>query len=228
MDDSKYIVISLGGSLIVPNEIDIELLRQFTSTIKEYVARGFRFAIITGGGRISRNYTLAAKEIVQPTNIDLDWVGIAATRLNAELVRVLLGDVAHTEIVFNPEHIPATDKPVIVGGGWKPGNSSDLAAVTTAHSIGAKKVINLSNIDYVYTKDPRSNPDAVKIERMGWEEFRTLLPKEWDPGLNSPFDPIAAKEAQELGLEVTVLNGRNIENLKKYLDGALFVGSVIH
>jgi uridylate kinase len=227
MENSPYIVISLGGSLIVPNEIDTQLLKEFTTTIKEYVGKGFRFVIITGGGRIARNYTVSAKEITDVTNTDLDWVGIAVTRLNAELLRVLCVPFSHEKIVFDPQEIPQTDKPVLVGGGWKPGNSSDLAAVMAARSVGAQKVINLSNIDYVYNKDPRSNPDAIKIEHAHWSEFRALLPKDWDPGLNSPFDPIAAKEAEELGLEVAVLNGRNIENLKNYLDQKEFIGTVI-
>lgn len=227
MNTNEHIIISLGGSLIVPEQIDTVFIKSFVDMIHEYVKKGFHFVIITGGGRASRNYTLASKEISSPTNIDLDWIGIATTRLNAELIRVSFGGIAHEEILFNPESIPDTDKPIIVGGGWKPGNSSDLAAVVCAKGTGAKKVINLSNIDYVYTSDPRYNPDATKIEKSNWADFRALLPNEWDPGLNSPFDPIAAEQAEKLGLEVVIMNGKNIENLKNYLDGTEFVGTVI-
>jgi uridylate kinase len=94
--------------------------------------------------------------------------------------------------------------------------------------VGAKKVINLSNIDYAYDKDPNKFPDAEIIKESTWGDFRKLLPTEWDPGLNAPFDPIAAERAEELGLEVVIMNGKNIENLKKYLDGGEFVGTVIH
>lgn len=227
MDTNEHIVISLGGSLIVPEQIDTLFIKSFVDMIHEYVKKGTHFVIITGGGRASRNYTLAAKEISAPSNVDLDWIGIATTRLNAELIRVSFGDIAHEEILFNPESIPTTHKSIIVGGGWKPGNSSDLAAVMCAKGIGAKKVINLSNIDYVYTSDPRYNPEATKIEESNWSDFRALLPKEWDPGLNSPFDPIAAEQAENLGLEVVIMNGKNIDNLKKYLDGEAFIGTVI-
>lgn len=228
MDTEKRIIISLGGSLIVPNEIDIKFLQLFVSEISEYIKKGFKFIIITGGGRLSRTYTLSAKEIVDPTKDDLDWIGISTTRLNAQLVRVCFGDDAHTHLIFDPTDIPDTDKPVILGGGWKPGNSSDLAAVECARSVGADTLINLSNIDYVYDKDPRYNTDALKIEDITWEDFRKLLPDEWDPGLNAPFDPVAAREAQTLGLNVVILNGRNIENLKDYLDGKNFIGTLIH
>ncbi len=227
MHKNEHIVISLGGSLVVPDQIDTGFLKSFIETIKEYVNKGFYFLIITGGGRTARNYTIAAKEISNPTNEDLDWIGIETTRINAEFVRVCFGDIAYSEIILNPESIPETDKHVILGGGWKPGNSSDLAAVVCAETVGAHKIINLSNIDYVYTADPRHNSDAVKIEHSSWSDLRALLPKEWDPGLNSPFDPIAAEKAESLGLEVVVMNGKNIENLKNYLDGKEFAGTVI-
>jgi uridylate kinase len=227
MNNQQYIVISLGGSLIVPDGVDVPFVKEFRDLILGYVNKGFKFLIITGGGRIARQYTLTAKEIGNTSNTDLDLIGIATTRLNAELIRVSFGASAHQEIIFNPEIIPEIKEPIVIGGGWKPGNSSDLAAVVSAKTIGAHKVINLSNIDYVYDKDPRYDINAKKIENISWDAFIALLPKDWDPGLNSPFDPIAAREAQTLGLEVAILNGRNMGNLKKYLDGEAFIGSVI-
>lgn len=223
----KHIVISLGGSIIVPEEIDISFVKDFISTIKEYVSKDFHFIIITGGGRTCRKYNNALKEIVSPTDIDLDWLGIQVTHLNAEFIRICFGDLTHEKISLDPDNIPETDKPIIVGGGFKPGNSSDLVAVRSAINIGAKKVINLSNIDYIYDKDPNKFSDAQIIKETTWKEFRNILPKEWGPGINVPFDPIAAKEAEENGLEVVVMNGRKIINLKDYLDNKDFIGTII-
>ncbi len=223
----KYIVISLGGSLIIPDTVATPFLKNFTTLIKGYVENGFHFVIITGGGTTARLYINASKEISNPDEVDLDWLGIAATRINAELLRVAFGDLAHHTIIMDPDVIHQTDAPIQVGGGWKPGNSSDLAAVHAAKSIGAKKVINLSNIDYVYNKDPKKFPDATKIEQSSWADFRKILPIEWSAGLNAPFDPVAAREAEKLGLEVAIMNGKNIENLKHYLDGEVFIGTVI-
>lgn len=228
MQTDKHIVISLGGSLIVPDGIDPVFVKDFIKTINEYIERGFKFVIITGGGHTARNYISASKEITNPTNDDLDWIGIASTRMNAELIRVGFGGIAHDSIIMDPDSIPNTDKPVLIGAGWKPGNSSDLAAVHCAGSVGAKKVINLSNIDYAYDKDPKKFPDAQIIKEISWPDFRKLLPTEWNPGLNAPFDPVAAKKAEELDIEVSILNGKNIENLKSYLDGQEFIGTVIH
>jgi len=228
MDTKEHIIISLGGSLIVPNEIDVVFIKEFVDTITQYTGKGFKFVIITGGGHTARAYIEALKKISKPSNVDLDWIGIAGTRLNAELLRVSFGDIAHNSIIMDPDVITNTDKEILIGGGWKPGNSSDLAAVHSAQTVGARKLINLSNIDYAYDKDPKKFPDAQIIKESSWSDFRKLLPTEWDPGLNAPFDPIAAEKAEELGLEVVIMNGKNIENLKNYLDGEEFLGTVIH
>ncbi|MCX6755911.1 MAG: UMP kinase [Candidatus Nomurabacteria bacterium] len=227
VNKQKRIVISLGGSLIVPNQIDIDFISSFVHLINEYTSSGFKFIVITGGGHICRNYNNAIKVIVEPTNEDLDWMGIAATRLNAEFIRIAFDGLAYEKIMLDPDELPDTDKSVIVGGGWQTGNSSDLAAVHIARASDAGKVINLSNIDFVYDKDPKKHDDAKPIESTSWAEFRSILPKEWDPGLNSPFDPIAAQESESLGLEVVIMNGKNIDNLRKYLNGEVFTGTVI-
>jgi len=223
----KYIVISLGGSIIVPEQVDTEFLKEFVKTIKEYIERGFRFVIITGGGKTCRNYNKSLEQVVDPSLEDLDLMGIAGTRLNAELVRICFGNLAYEDIILDPDSIPMNNKSIIVGGGWKPGNSSDLAAIHAAKSVGATTIINLSNIDYVYNKDPRKFPDALPILKSDWVEFRKLLPEDWNPGLNIPFDPVAAKEAESLSFEVVIMNGKKIENLKNYLDGKEFVGTII-
>lgn len=225
--DKETIIISLGGSIIVPDQVDTEFLKLFVSSIREYTLKGFKFLIITGGGKVCRRYNDSLKEIIDASNEDLDWLGIAATRLNAELVKLSFGDLAYEKIILDPDFIPETDKPIIVGGGWKPGNSSDLAAIHCAKSIGARKIINLSNIDYVYDKDPKKNTDAKPIKEISWSDFKEIVPKEWGPGINSPFDPVAAREAEALHYEVAILNGKNIENLKNYLDGKEFVGTTI-
>ena len=145
MENNKYIIISLGGSLIVPNKIDSIFLKKFILMVKDYTNKGYHFVIITGGGKTCREYNSSLKEIVKPTNEDLDWMGISATRLNAELVRISFADLAYEKVLLNPDLVPQTDKLVIVGGGWKPGSSSDLDAVRSAKSVGASKLINLSN-----------------------------------------------------------------------------------
>jgi uridylate kinase len=220
-------VISLGGSLVVPNGIDTEFLHTFTTLISQEAINGKEFAIVVGGGKVARDYRDALTALgINDTDI-LDWQGIYATRLNAELVRLAFKDSAEPEIFLAPEQASFKNKRVLIGGGWKPGHSSDGAAVGLAKVLNATTLINLSNIDYVYTDDPRKNPEAKPIEKISWAEFRKLLPTEWNPGVNAPFDPVAAKMAEEINLSVVVMNGKNLENLSAYLTGASFMGTVI-
>lgn len=211
----------------MPELPDPDFINSFKSFILEEVAKGKRFVIIVGGGKTCRNYQAALSKIIPATTTDLDWIGIYVTRLNAELVRMSFGNDAAEEIVLDPSVLPSFSKPIIIGAGWKPGWSTDYDAVTMAEQLGAKKIINLSNIEYVYTADPKTNPDAKKIETSSWADFRAILPKEWTSGLNSPFDPMAAEKAEALNIEVAIMNGRNIENLKNYLNGEKFLGTVI-
>lgn len=227
MQNKEPIIISLGGSLIIPDEIDVIFLKNFRELILSQVNNGGKFVIVTGGGKICRKYQNVAKEISNPSNEDLDWIGIASLKLNAELLRVVFGEYAHNKVIPNLSESFSFEKPIIIGSAYEPGQSTDWDAVLAAKNIGAKKMINLSNTDYVYDSDPKTNPNAKKIERISWAEYENLIPKDWNPGLNTPFDPIASKQAELIGLEVAMLNGKNIENLKNYLDNKEFIGTVI-
>lgn len=224
----EYVVVSVGGSLIVPDGIDSVFLKQFRELILREVAKGKNFYIITGGGKLARRYQEAGKEVRgNLTAHDADWLGIHSTRLNAHLLRTLFLEHAQDRIEKNPTRLSNTNFPILIGAGWKPGNSTDYCAVMAAKKLKAKKLVNLSNIDYVYTADPRKDPSATKIEKTSWAEFRKLIPSEWDPGLSSPFDPVAAKEAERLGLEVAVMNGANLAEFENYLNGKPFAGTII-
>ncbi len=225
--ESNWVVISLGGSIIYPKERNIEYVKKFAELIKSKTSEN-KFAVITGGGYLARKMQEDLREKNPEVSTEaLDIVGIDATRENAEFVRNIFGDIAELEIFLDPTDVSLTGKSVLIGGGWKPGHSSDGSAVGLAKTLGSKCVINLSNIDYAYTADPRRNPDAIKIEKSNWADFRKILPKEWAPGISVPFDPVAAEMAEELGLEVVIMNGNNLGNLENYLDGKEFIGTVV-
>lgn len=224
----ERVIVSVGGSLIVPDGIDTNFLSKFKALIDEKVRKGFSFYIIAGGGKLSRRYQENAEQIHGDlSREDLDWLGIHATRLNAHLLRTVFRENAYKRVEKNPTRASESDEPIIVGAGWKPGWSTDYCAVLAAKSLGARHVVNLSNIDYVYDTDPRTNPDAQKIEKISWTEFRKLIPSEWDPGLSSPFDPVAAREAEEAGIEVAIINGANLERFSDYIDGKPSIGTII-
>jgi len=220
----EIIIISLGGSLIVPEGIDVTFLDAFKKFI---FSRPERFVIITGGGRTARTYQAAIKTMGDLNAEDADWIGIHSTRLNAHLVRTIFRNYAHPEIVFDPTKRVSFKEKILVAAGWKPGCSTDYDAVLLAKQLKVKRLINLSNIDYVYTKDPNKFADAKRIEKISWKDFRKIVGDRWDPGLNAPFDPIASKEAERLKLEVAIMNGRNLANVSVYLNGKKFTGTII-
>ena len=228
----KTIIISLGGSLIVPDEIDSSFVKNFKKLIVEYIKKGYKFILITGGGKTARKYIEASVKVGSSgvTSDDKDWLGIHATRMNAHFMRTVFRQYAHPKINTNPhdlEDFYNFKESVLVAAGWRPGFSTDYDAVVLAKYMDVKKIINLSNIDYVYTKDPKKFPDAKKIEKISWKDFRKIVGNKWDPGMNAPFDPIASKIAQEENIEVTIMNGKNLLNLQSYFNGKKFKGTVI-
>jgi uridylate kinase len=231
MSPKETVVISVGGSLIVPDQIDTAFLVAFKELIMRETGleRGRHFIIICGGGKTARRYQEAASAVSQLERDDLDWLGIHSTRLNGHLVRTIFREIAYPKMIENPDEVLDAPKgsKLIVAAGYRPGASTDLRAIQIAERVGAKKVINLSNIDYVYTDDPQKNPKAEKIENISWTDFRKLIPSEWDPGLSSPFDPIAAREAEKLGIEVAIINGNKLAELENYLENRPFVGTKI-
>jgi uridylate kinase len=227
MKTEKIIILSVGGSLIVPEEIDSKWLSGFKKILEKYISKGFRFIIITGGGKTARKYQNAAKEVSPLENEDLDWIGIHSTRLNAHLMRTIFRKESHPQIIKDPTQKIDFEEKVLIAAGWKPGFSTDYDAVLLAKNFGVKKIVNLTNIDYVYNKDPRKFNDAKKIESITWKDFRVIVGDKWDPGLNAPFDPIASKESEQMKLEVAIINGKNLENFEKYLNNEKFIGTII-
>lgn len=224
----ETIVLSLGGSLLVPKDgIDTAFIRKFSDLVRRHVKKGRRFIIICGGGTTARAYQQAAAKVTKLTRDDLDWIGIHATRLNAHLLRTVLRDLAHPRIITDPHEDMPSRRPVVIGAGWRPGCSTDYDAVLLAQRYDATRLINLSNIAYVYDKDPRKHEDAVPFPSLTWKEFRKRFGSRWDPGLNSPFDPVASKEAERSGLTVVIAEGRDLANVDRILEGRPFKGTLV-
>lgn len=224
------IVISIGGSLIVPGGgIDTDFLSQLNLFIREYVKKGKRFFLVAGGGKTARNYRDAGKTVIgDMTNDDLDWLGIHSSRLNGHLLRTIFEDIAHPRIVENYDRrLYEWKEAVVIGAGWKPGWSTDYDAVVLARDYGAGLIINLSNIDWIFDKDPRAYPDAKPIEKLTWEEMEKLVGTEWSPGMNAPFDPVAAQLAKKHRLTVIVANGNDFDNLRNIIENDTFKGTVV-
>jgi uridylate kinase len=226
---SNVVVVSLGGSLVVPQGVGIDtaFLQEFKRVLERAIARGQRFVIVIGGGSVAREYQRAARELAALTDEDADWLGIHATRLNAHLLRTIFKDIAHPRVFSSADDVRAVSEPLTIGAGWRPGWSTDYVAVSIAERLGARRIANLSNTAGVFERDPREDPSARKFERISWVEYRALIPREWRPGLNTPFDPIASRKAEELDLEVAVMNGKQLVHFERYLAREQFDGTTI-
>lgn len=228
--DTQTLILSLGGSLICPGaEPNLGFLEGFQKTLRSWLSQHprRRAILITGGGGPARSYQKAARSLAP--NIEheqLDWIGIRATWLNGELVKSIFALECPDPLVTDPTSVIAFTGRVLVGAGWKPGFSTDYDAVVLAERFGARTLLNLSNIERVYSADPQKDPTARPLEKLSWAEFQDLVGTEWSPGANLPFDPVATARARELGLQVVVM-GPSLENLKNFLDGGPFLGTLI-
>jgi uridylate kinase len=225
-------VVSLGGSIVAPNEPDVDFLSRFSEMVRDVLAgdSARKLILVVGGGGPARTYQKAYKAVVETSAIledEADWVGIMATRLNAQLLRALFSDICKLDVIYDPTKVREFPGRIMVAAGWKPGFSTDNDAVLLAERFAAKTVINISNIKQVYTDDPKTNPDAKPIAEISWADFRKMVGDEWMPGKNTPFDPVASKHAQKAGITVFCVGGKDIPNIKNTFTGKQFFGTKI-
>lgn len=224
--NQQKFVISLGGSLIAGESLpNWEFLKQFRDIIQAELKKGSAFYIIVGGGHPARMYQQALKAMGH-SNQDLDYVGIYATHFNAHYVSLAFGFPADHKVVLKVDNLNPDTNLHVSGAGLRPGQSSDTVAIQTAMKVGAGTVINLSNITQVYTDDPNVNDQAQPLSTLSWSDYLDIIPNEWQPGLSTPFDPVASKLANENNLKVVIL-GKDLDNFKSYLHHQSFIGTTI-
>lgn len=229
MKDRRNIkaVISLGGSLIAPDGVDVAYLKSFRLLILALVRKGGRFVIVTGGGKLNRRYNVWAREVSRISSTDLDWIGIATTKVHAQFIRSMFGKLAYPSIIDDPSKVPVTASPIIVGGGFRPGCSTDCDAVLIAKRLGIRTIVNLTDTKFVYDRDPKKFPNAKPLQNVTWSAYRKLIPKKWTPRLSTPFDPLASRLAEKYRTRVCIINGHDLEELEKALIGRPFFGTLI-
>lgn len=227
---NKHAILSLGGSLVVPDEVNVTYLKEFRSFILSKITEGWSFVLVVGGGAQARRYIDAATQILDKeiTKDDQDWLGIHATRFNGHLVRTIFRSHAQPALVTHPEddEIDSSCK-LVVASGWKPGWSTDYVASKLAHRLKAKLIINLTNISQVFTADPKKDPGAKPLDQMLWSDFCAMVGDKWVPGMNAPFDPVAASLCCKENIAVAVMAGDNLANLSDCLSTRPFLGTLL-
>ncbi len=221
---NQTFVVSLGGSVIVSSHIQVEFIRQFRSLVESH--KNSRFILICGGGKTCRDYQKAAREIVEVSDEDLDWIGVHSTRLNAQLLMSVLRDIAHPKVLHDPNEPVDFKEKVLIASGWRPGWSTDYVATCLAKRFEVTKLVNITRQEYVFDKNPDEHKDAKPIHEISWTDFRAMFGSKWSPGLNVPFDPVASELAHNSNISV-IMVGSDIDNLTRVFESGSFKGTVI-
>jgi predicted uridylate kinase len=229
-------IIKLGGSVVSREDcaFDFEYIKKFKEILLERIELGEKFCIVVGGGYTCRNYQRLARESATvSTDRDLHWIGTTVNVLHAELIRAAFSEYSPERPVVYEEYYDgkpiSMDKPILLGGGGRPGHSGDMDAILLGLKVGAKKIISLKNIDYLYDSDPKKNPAAKIVKQTNWDGYFEILggKQEHEPGGNYVVDPKSAKKAKEEGVEFVIMKGSQLDNFEAYLKGENFDGSLI-
>ncbi len=222
----EVVVISLGGSVIVPDKVDYRFLDRFKKTIKKF-SKKYRFIIVAGGGKTARAYMGSlAKE--HANKILLALVGIMATKLNARLVAGFFGILEPIPETLEEVIRVSKKRGIVICGalGAKTGRTSDANAAEIAQSLKAKMFINITNVNGLYTKDPKRYKNALFIPRISFNDFLMKTRQiKYEAGQHFVLDQEAAGIIKRAKTKTIILKG--IKNLEGCLNSKRFIGTVI-
>ena len=207
---SKPVVIKIGGHLISAEEVLKENVRRFCKEILDIASAGYQPVVVVGGGALSRRYVGVARELGRSEAL-CDLVGIEASRLNARLFIACLGKYAYPSVPRSYEELVQAhgSGKVVVSGGMQPGQSTNAVAAVAAELIGAELLVNATNVEGVYTADPKEDPTAVKLDIMTIRELLELVEKgSFYAGSYELFDLVAARIVERSRLTVAFVDGR--------------------
>lgn len=224
----KIFVISLGGSLIIPDKVDISFLKKFRKILRKNY-KNYKFVIVCGGGSVARKYIEAIRK---ETNSEraISEAGIRATRMNALLVMQLFGKEANDVLPKDMQDIKndlAKNKVAICGAlRYTPNSTSDSTAAKLAHFLNAK-FINITNVNGLYTSNPQENKNAKLIPNISWKNFEKIAHKiKFKAGQHFVLDQQASSIIEEHKIPTYII-GPNLQNISNILKGKKFKGTLI-
>jgi len=228
------IAISLGGSLLTGKNtteptLNPETYRHYATAIKQLHKEGHQIMVVCGGGNHARYFIKAAKQLDATRTIQ-DNLGIKSTHINALLFMAALGDKADQTRIYQRssdlDHAPK-DK-ILVGGGYKPGSSTDYRAVLFARKMKADLIINATDIDGVYTKNPTIHPDAEKLPELTCLRLEEIIKQNTRqaPGEYGLFDLKGVRLAKKLKTPLIIIDGTDPTEIIRAVNGT-HSGSII-
>jgi len=228
MSKKKVVVISLGGSLIIPNGIHVDFLAKFKKVINKN-KKHYKFVIVCGGGNLARKYISALGKINLSNKLK-SLAGISATRTNARFMSYFFNlepskGIPH-QIKSIKKYLKKQDIVFCGALEYKPDQTSDSTAAEVANYFNAN-FINLTNVDGLFNKNPLKYKNAKFIQKISWKDFNKLVNRiKFKPGQHFVLDQNAAKIILENKIDTYIL-GRNLRNLDNLLKGKKFKGTTI-
>ena len=219
----SVIALSVGGSILD----DTEYIKKLASVLKK-ISKKNKLYIVAGGGKTARKYIDMCRKFDADESF-LDNVGIDVTRLNAKVLIAALGDAYPKPAKDFDEAIVAGESfPVVVMGGTHPGHTTDAVTAMLAERTKSDKLIIATNVDYVYTADPKKHRNAKMLKKLTADELIEITSGTSSrAGSKSVIDPLGAKIIARSKIKTFVVNGKNLNALKNVVENKNFVGSVI-
>ena len=222
------ISLSLGGSLLTGKttepyvKLSPDKYRKYAGTLKELHGQGHEIMVVCGGGKPARHFIDVSKRLGGSRDVQ-DLLGVKASHVNALLMMSALGDHAdQTRIYQRGSDLRHAQKgKILVGGGYRPGSSTDYRAVIFAEKMGADLIVNATDVPGVYDRDPKKHADAVKLKKLTFDQLEKIINESTRqaPGEYGLFDLKAVRLAKKVGIPVVFIDGRDPEEIKRAVDG---------
>ena len=214
------IVLRIGGS-VAASPVNPELINKYVQIIRSLKIQGHEVVAITGGGSLAREFIAIAKELGLDVQAQ-DEIAISVSRLFAQLFLKKLGELACTKVALTLEDAAECLKSgkITVMGGLKPGITTDAVAALVAEHVNADLLVKGTDQDGIYDKDPRKNPDAVKLDKLSFDVLQNVLSETTHKaGMHQIIDPEAVKVLKRKRVKLIVVNGFDPENILAALKG---------
>ena len=222
------VVVRVGGS-VVASPLDASLIGRYVDLLKNLRKQGHEVVAVVGGGSLAREFIRVAAELCLE-EAKRDWSAIHVSRLLAQLFVLSLGDDGCGSVPTSLDEAEVCLKAgkVVVLGGLRPGMTTDSVAALVGERIKADLLVKGSNVDGIYSKDPKKYPDARKLDALKFDELGKLFElNKHRAGINQIIDPEAVKILQRCKLKTIVVDGYDAENVADAVAGEK-VGTVIH
>ncbi|MCG7656156.1 UMP kinase [Wielerella bovis] len=188
MSQTKYkrVLLKLSGESLMGNDpfgINRETIMKIVGQVKEIVDLGVQVGIVVGGGNIFRGVSTQAGSMDRAT---ADYMGMMATVMNALALKDAfesLGAKARVQSALSMQQIAETyarpkaiqyleeGKIVIFAAGTgNPFFTTDTAAALRGAEMGCEIMMKATNVDGVYTADPKKDPSATRYKQVTFDE----------------------------------------------------------